>query len=249
MSTMTIMTRELPPIDEMRRAFATKDRAYDGTFVVAVRTTSIFCRPVCRARPPRAENVEFFATPDEALRHGYRPCKLCKPLETVGATPTLVSRLMELVADASDGRVTSEELKSLGIDPSTARRQFRAHCGTSFAAYQRTNRLGVAARELREGRSAGYAGAAAGFQSDSGFRAAIERTFDLPATSFAGTEVLTSRWIATPLGSMLAIAHDRGIVLLDFADRATLEPSLAKLRARIAARKPLSDWKPAAAPA
>jgi AraC family transcriptional regulator of adaptative response/methylated-DNA-[protein]-cysteine methyltransferase len=142
---------------------------------------------------------------------------------------------MELVADAPDGRVTSDELKALGIDPSTARRQFRAHCGTSFAAYQRVKRLGSAVKEIGRGRSAGFAGTSAGFRSDSGFRGAIERTFDVATTSVAGAEVLTSRWIATPLGAMLAIAHPRGIVLLDFADRATLEPSLAKLRARFAA--------------
>src|SRR5215218_8678409 len=117
---MSTMTHDLPPIDEMRRAFAEKDAAYDGTFYVAVRTTSIFCRPVCRAKPARVENIEFFATPEDAVRNGYRPCKLCKPLEIVGATPPLVSRLMDLVAVAPDGRVTSDELKSLGIDPSTA---------------------------------------------------------------------------------------------------------------------------------
>jgi AraC family transcriptional regulator of adaptative response/methylated-DNA-[protein]-cysteine methyltransferase len=134
----------------------------------------------------------------------------------------------------ADGRVTSEDLKSLGIDPSTARRQFLAHRGTSFAAYQRSKRLGQGVTELRRGRSTGFAGTSAGFRSDRAFRDAIERTFDLPASRVAGAEVLTSRWIATPLGNMLAVAHDRGIALLDFADRATLERSLAKLRARFA---------------
>ena len=225
---------ELPPLEEMRRAFSAKDPAYDGTFVVAVKTTGIFCRPVCRAKPPRAENVEFFRTPADAIRHGYRACKLCKPLGTVGATPPLVTKLLDLLHEKPDGRVTSADLKSRGIDPSTARRQFRAHRGTTFAAYQRAHRLGQAVRELRRGRSAGFAGAAAGFRSDSAFREAIDRTFDLPVSCVAGTEVLTSRWIATPLGNMLAVAHDRGIVLLDFADRATLEGSLTKLRDRFA---------------
>jgi AraC family transcriptional regulator of adaptative response/methylated-DNA-[protein]-cysteine methyltransferase len=218
----------------MRRAFAAKDPAYDGTFIVAVKTTGIFCRPVCRAKTPKAQNVEFFPTPAEALRHGYRACKLCKPLDAVGATPPLVVKLIELVDDAPEGRVTSEDLKSLGIDPSTARRQFLAHRGTSFAAYQRSKRVGQGVRELRRGRSTGFATTSAGFRSDSAFREAIERTFDLPASRVAGAEVLTSRWIATPLGHMLAIAHDRGIALLDFADRATLEGSLAKLRTRFA---------------
>jgi AraC family transcriptional regulator of adaptative response/methylated-DNA-[protein]-cysteine methyltransferase len=231
---MSHTTVELPPIDEMRRAFAAKDPAYDGTFIVAVKTTGIFCRPVCRAKTPKAENVEFFPTTAEALRHGYRACKLCNPLDAVGATPPLVAKLIELVDDSPDGRVTSEDLKSLGIDPSTARRQFLAHRGTSFAGYQRSKRLGQGVTELRRGRSTGFAGTRAGFRSDSAFRDAIERTFDVSAARVAGAEVLTSRWIATPLGNMLAIAHDRGIALLDFADRATLERSLTKLRSRFA---------------
>jgi methylphosphotriester-DNA--protein-cysteine methyltransferase len=47
----------------MRRAFQRKDPAYDGTFIVAVKTTGVFCRPVCRAKPPRPQNVEFFRRP------------------------------------------------------------------------------------------------------------------------------------------------------------------------------------------
>ena len=233
---MSQMTFELPPIDLMRRAFAAKDPAYDGMFFVAVRTTGVFCRPVCRAKPPRAENIEFFATADDAVRSGYRACKLCRPLEAAGARPPLVARLLELVETSPSHRVTGEDLREMGIDPSTARRQFRASIGTSFAAHQRARRLGAAVSEIRAGRSATFAGVGAGFQSDSAFRDAVERTFGLSTSCVAGATVLTSAWLATPLGNMLAVAHDEGIVLLDFADRATLEPTIAKLRARFAAQ-------------
>ena len=82
-----------------------------------------------------------------------------------------------------------------------------------------------------------FAGVAAGFRSDSAFREAIERAFGLPPSRVSGAAaVLTSTWLPTPLGNMLAVAHDDGIVLLDFANRATLEPTVAKLRARFAAR-------------
>jgi AraC family transcriptional regulator of adaptative response/methylated-DNA-[protein]-cysteine methyltransferase len=220
----------------MRRAFAAKDPAYDGTFFVAVRTTGVFCRPVCRAKPPRAENVEFFPTAQDAVRRGYRACKLCRPLDAAGAPPPLVARLLDLVEAAPERRVTGDDLREIGVDPSTARRQFRAHCGTSFAAHQRARRLGSAVCELRNGRSVTFAGVGAGFQSDSAFRNALERTFGLPPSRVTGAAVLTSAWLPTPLGNMLAVAHDDGIVLLDFADRATLEPTIGKLRARFAAR-------------
>ena len=233
---MNTTTLALPPIAEMRRAFAAKDPAYDGTFFVAVRTTGVFCRPVCRAKPPRAENVEFYPTAQDAIRRGYRACKLCRPLDEAGARPPLVARLLDLVEASPQRRVTGDDLREIGVDPSTARRQFRAHCGTSFAAHQRARRLGAAVSELRTRRSVTFAGVGAGFQSDSAFRDAIERTFGLPLSRVSGAAVLTSTWLPTPLGNMLAVSHDDGIVLLDFADRATLEPTIAKLRARFAAR-------------
>ncbi len=71
---------------EMERAFYEKETRYDGVFFVAVKTTGIFCRPSCPARPKR-ENVEFFATMREAIFAGYRPCKRCHPTRVNDAPP------------------------------------------------------------------------------------------------------------------------------------------------------------------
>lgn len=67
------------PDDELEHAFGTSDPAYDGRFVVAVRTTGIFCRPSCRARKPFRQNVRFLADATEARAAGYRPCLRCHP--------------------------------------------------------------------------------------------------------------------------------------------------------------------------
>src|SRR3990172_7044854 len=72
------------PRAEMERAFYAQDASYDGVFLVAVKTTGIFCRPSCSAKPKR-ENVEFFQTVREAIFAGYRPCKRCHPTEINGA--------------------------------------------------------------------------------------------------------------------------------------------------------------------
>src|SRR5262245_39881140 len=78
----------IPPREEMVRAMLTGDGTYDGVFVVAVKTTGIFCLPSCRPpRKPKPENVEFFGTVKESLFAGYRPCKLCRPLELEGLNP------------------------------------------------------------------------------------------------------------------------------------------------------------------
>ena len=110
----------------------TKDPAFDGTFFVAVKTTGIFCRPVCRAKTPRPENVEFFRTATDAQRAGYRACKLCKPLDPP-QPPRLVRQLIEL-AEQSNRRLTERDLRNNGIEPTTARRQFRAAFNTTFTA-------------------------------------------------------------------------------------------------------------------
>ena len=77
----TLLPPNLPARSEMERAYLTRDAAFDGLFVTAVRTTRIFCRPTCPARKPFPRNVVFFRTPQEALHAGYRACKRCRPLE------------------------------------------------------------------------------------------------------------------------------------------------------------------------
>ena len=60
----------LPARAEMERAFFGSDASYDGIFITGVRTTGIFCRPSCKARKPKIENIEFFGTVREALFAG-----------------------------------------------------------------------------------------------------------------------------------------------------------------------------------
>ena len=222
----------LPSISVMRRAFAEKDASFDGLFIVAVRTTGIFCRPTCRARPPRPENVEFFASASEAEARGYRACKMCRPTDAPGRLPEIVDRLIGLAVESGDVPVRETDLRANGIDPATARRQFRAHCGVTFAAYQRARRLGVALGEIRGGAGVTRAQVAAGFESGSGFRAAFGRTFRTAAGNGAAVEPLVSMRLDTPIGPMLAVARDEGLVVLDFSDRRGIAGAIARAEQR-----------------
>lgn len=218
----------------MRQAFAAKDASFDGLFVVAVKTTGIFCRPVCRARTPRAENIEFFPNSAEAERAGYRPCKLCRPVGPVGEAPADVQRLVDLI-DGSDNRLKEVDLKAAGFDPRTARRRFKLHFGMTFTAYQRARRMGSALQGLKEEEGGDKVLAAqleAGFASGSGFRAAFERLFGVVPSAGSAVEVLTAGMIPTPIGPMLAIAIDEGLLLCDFTDRRGLEKAITRLRTR-----------------
>src|SRR6202158_3077609 len=76
----------IPPRAAARywRATITRDGRADGTFVLAVRSTHIYCRPSCPARRPLRRNVVFFQTGAEAEKQGFRPCRRCKPNEVAG---------------------------------------------------------------------------------------------------------------------------------------------------------------------
>ena len=141
----------LPPSDTMYRALVNRDSSFEGIFFVGVRTTGIFCRPTCSAKKPARVNVDFFATPSEALHGGYRPCLRCRPMDPGERPPKLIEQLRAEVERAPGGRLTDKELAALSIDPSTARRQFKRHYGMTFQAYHRARRMGLALREVRRG--------------------------------------------------------------------------------------------------
>ncbi|HKE35126.1 MAG TPA: Ada metal-binding domain-containing protein, partial [Candidatus Acidoferrum sp.] len=89
------------------RATRARDARADGTFVLAVRSTRIYCRLSCLARRPLRRNVTFFRMGEEAERHGYRPCRRCRPNEISGPV-ALVRRAADLLF-----RQSSEESLTL----------------------------------------------------------------------------------------------------------------------------------------
>jgi AraC family transcriptional regulator of adaptative response/methylated-DNA-[protein]-cysteine methyltransferase len=226
----------LPAPATMFRAYERHDPSYEGVFWLGVRTTGIFCRPTCRARTPKRENVEFFAAPSEALHAGYRPCMKCRPLDRGRKPPPLVAQLLLAVEREPGRRYRDSELTGMGIDPSTARRQFKRYCGMTFQAYHRARRMGIALADIRKGRTVLDSQLDQGFESGSGFRAAFARIVGAAPSRARELNVLHAQWLETPLGAMLALADDRGLHLLDFVDRRGLERALEVLQRRLKAR-------------
>src|SRR5204862_4184271 len=87
-----------PDQEACYRALSTRDARFDGRFFVAVRTTRIYCRPICTVRPPRFENCTFHPTAAAAENAGFRPCLRCRPELAPGSTAPVdaVSRLASL---------------------------------------------------------------------------------------------------------------------------------------------------------
>ena len=223
----------LPPSETMYRALVNSDASFEGIFFVGVRTTGIFCRPTCTARKPARENVDFFATPSEALHGGYRPCLRCHPMDPDKRPPKLIERLRVEVERSPGGRLTDKELAAMAIDPSTARRQFKRHYGMTFQAYHRARRMGLALREVQKGGRVDEARNGSGFESESGFREAFTKIFGEPPTTARTRAPMFAERIDTPLGAMIAVADDEGLRLLEFIDRRATERELSILRKRL----------------
>jgi AraC family transcriptional regulator, regulatory protein of adaptative response / methylated-DNA-[protein]-cysteine methyltransferase len=223
----------LPTRRTMYRALSRRDAAYEGVFYTCVKTTGIFCRPTCKAKRPRLENVEFCPTVTEALHAGFRPCRLCRPMDAGKPVPSLVEKLRRAAEAAPDGRVTDKDLAAMGVDASTARRQFKAYHGMTFHAYQRARRMGLALRDVKAGKPVVEVQADRGYESTSGFRDAFARVFGAPPRGAKTAAVLLARRIETSLGTMLALADDAGLRLLEFVDRRGLERELVVLRRRL----------------
>jgi AraC family transcriptional regulator of adaptative response/methylated-DNA-[protein]-cysteine methyltransferase len=230
-----IAMMQLPATRDMYEALVRKDAGFEGIFFACVRSTGIFCRPTCTARKPKPENVEFVASIQEALHRGYRPCRVCHPLDAGASEPQWLTTLINDILAKPETRLRDEELRARGLEPAQVRRTFKRRFGMTFHAYQRACRLGTALQALHRGAGTLDAGVEAGFESDSGFRDAFLRMFgDAPGRA-RDSEALIAQWIETPLGPMLAIAANDALALLEFVDRRALETELTTMRRRLGA--------------
>jgi AraC family transcriptional regulator of adaptative response/methylated-DNA-[protein]-cysteine methyltransferase len=220
---------KLPPHDELFAAHRRRDPAYNGIFFLAVKTTGIFCRPTCPARPPLPRNIEYYATAREALFAGYRPCKRCKPLAT-SEQPGWAAKLIADVEAHPDVRITEHQLKQRGVDPATVRRYFQKEYAMTFQAYARARRLTHALSHIRNGSKVDDAVFSSGYESHSGFRDAFSKHFDTTPADAEQKDCILLQWIASPLGPLVAGANSDGIVLLEFTDRRMMETQIKTLR-------------------
>ena len=223
--------------NEKYTALVEKDPAYDGAFFAAVKTTGIFCRTTCTARKPKQENVCFYDTIHDALAAGYRPCKICRPMESANHVPEDIASLLAEVQANPQFRITEWQLKQRGLDPNTLRRWFLKHYGMTFQAFCRMNRINTAFGAIRDGNSVLDAALESGYSSASGFATAFDKIIGT-APGKAKREpqnVLVYQRFDAPLGPMVAIASEKGLCLLEFGDRRMLESEFADLQKRLSA--------------
>lgn len=146
----------LPDPDHCYQALLSRDSRFDGRFFVGVRSTGIYCRPVCRVRTPRRENCTFYASAAAAECAGFRPCLRCRPEAAPGTAPIeaaarLARAAAELVeAGCGDGVRTADIAARLAISERHLRRVFADEFGVSPAGFLLSRRLQLARQMVLE---------------------------------------------------------------------------------------------------
>ncbi len=208
--------------DSRWAAIVARDPQADGRFFYGVRTTGVFCRPSCPSRRARPENVELFATREDAERSGYRACRRCKPGEArAGEQAAWVAAACRQI-DAADEIPSLATLAAHAkVSPFHFHRTFKAITGVTpkqYAAARRSERL---RRELARGNSVTGAIYDAGYNSNGRFYEEADDVLGMTASNYRAGGAHTAMRFAVgecSLGSILVAASTRGICAILLGD-------------------------------
>ncbi len=173
--------------DSCYRALRARDARFDGRFFTAVRTTGVYCRPVCPARTPRRENCLFLPCAAAAQEAGFRPCLRCRPEASPGTpawlgSSTTVSRALRLIGEGALDEAGVDHLAArLGMGERQLRRLFLQHLGAAPVTVAQTRRVLFAKRLIDEtALPMAQVAFGSGFASVRRFNAAIRDTYGRP---------------------------------------------------------------------
>jgi AraC family transcriptional regulator, regulatory protein of adaptative response / methylated-DNA-[protein]-cysteine methyltransferase len=214
----------IPPQAAARywRATIRRDARADGTFVLAVRSTHIYCRPSCPARRPLRRNVIFFHTGAEAEKQGFRPCRRCRPNEVAGAV-TLVERASRELANFGE----EESLRfatlaaKLNTTPGTLRRAFLQVTGLRPRDLAAALRLARFKKMLREGKKIAEALYETGYGSTSRVYESSNAQLGMTPATYrrGGKDMKLGYTIAkSSMGKVLVAATERGVSAVYLGD-------------------------------
>lgn len=171
------MDQEL--FDRIYQSVVRREATYDGIYYTGVRTTRIVCRPTCKAKTPKAENVTFYPSLEMALQDGYRPCKRCKPESNGRLRPdaALAAQVDAVIEARFAGKLTLRAIaESLSVSPYHLQRVYKQVTGYSPAQKLEQTRLAHAKRLLaHSGDAVADVAAAVGYGSPSHFSAWFSR--------------------------------------------------------------------------
>lgn len=234
----------IPPSAAARfwRATMSRDARADGTFVLAVRSTHIYCRPSCPARRPLRRNVVFFRTREEAEKQGFRPCLRCKPNQVAGPIALVERATKRLAESGEDGMRFGAMATSLGTTPATLRRAFLQVTGLRPRELAQALRLARFKKMLRAGKNITDALYETGYGSSSRVYERSNAQLGMTPATYrkGGMGMKIGYSIAkTVLGKVLVAATDRGVSAVYLGD------SEAKLVQELRDEYPRAELAPA----
>jgi AraC family transcriptional regulator, regulatory protein of adaptative response / methylated-DNA-[protein]-cysteine methyltransferase len=214
----------IPPRAAARywRATISRDARADGTFVLAVRSTHIYCRPSCPARRPLRRNVVFFHTGAEAEKQGFRPCRRCRPHEVAGPVALVERASRELANFGEDEGVRFATLAAkLNTTPGTLRRAFLQVTGLRPRELAAALRLARFKKMLREGKKIAEALYETGYGSTSRVYESSNAQLGMTPATYrkGGKDMKIGYAIAkSSLGKILVAATEKGISAVYLGD-------------------------------
>jgi AraC family transcriptional regulator of adaptative response/methylated-DNA-[protein]-cysteine methyltransferase len=202
-----------------------RDKEADGQFTYAVKTTGVFCRPSCPAKPAKRKNVTFFGTASDAAAAGYRPCRRCHPLAVIGRDAQQTS-LMEamaayIVAHAGEVLPLARLADQAGMSPFHFQRSFTAVTGVSPKQFQAAERLRAFKGRLRDGKSVLSAIFDAGYGSTSRVYEQVAGGLGMTPSAYrdgGAGETIVHAVRDTALGLLMMAATERGVCFVQFGD-------------------------------
>lgn len=204
-------------------AVVARDAAADGKFFYSVKTTGVYCRPSCAARPARPENVRFHATCADAEQAGFRPCKRCKPDQApLGAQHAAkVAEICRLIEDAETVPGLGELASRAGLSTYYFHRVFKAVTGLTPKAYAAAHRARRVRKELDSGGTVTEAIFGAGYDSTGRFYEKSREILGMTPSDYrkggANTEIRFAVGECS-LGSILVATSGRGVCAILLGD-------------------------------
>lgn len=221
-------------------AVSQRDPAANGTFVYAVKTTGIYCRPTCGSRLALRKHVEFFTTPQDAEHAGYRACKRCRANDVVTENPhtKAIAAACALITTADSAPESEALAAKVGMSLSHFHRVFKSLTGLTPKAYAIAQRSQRVRNVLSRGDSITTAIYKSGFNSNGRFYASSTKSLGMkPATFRASGEGATIRFAVSKctLGSLIVGATELGICFIALGDEPG--PLIHDLRQRFSKAK------------